>query len=412
MREMPPEHPITAALHQKIDNSVTRPVVTPLYQNSAFTADSPYFYSRKNNPNCEELERVVACLEGNSPAITVTTGMAAISLVTSLLSPGDHLVVNHLIYGCSYKYFQRLRRSRDLRLTVLDLSRPSELDKMPEDVRMVFFETPTNPFLESISIASVAERAKALNPSALVVVDNTWATPLFQKPIEHGADVSLYSATKYFSGHSDVMGGVLVVKTSELADRLREERFYSGAILDPHSAWLLRRSLQTFPLRMREHQRTTTIMAKFLEGLPQIARVYQPNVDGRQLSGYGGILFCDLRRDLAPRYLELAKKLRLFDTGTAMACVTSMIAQPYSGSHASMTPDEKAAMGLDEGLIRLCFGMEDVDDLKRDLVESLESIDELAELAAEKERWKEHRTREGKSTREGNSTREASGVRE
>ncbi len=369
------DDPLTAALHQKIDNSITRPVVTPLYQNSAFTADSPYFYTRLNNPNCEELEQVVACFEEASHAITVTTGMAAISLASRLLAPGDHVVLNSLIYGCTYKFFQRLSRSLNLKITVLDLSQPASLQKIPADVRMVFFETPTNPFLKSISISAVAQRAKALNPSSLIVVDNTWATPMFQKPLQHGADISLYSATKYFSGHSDVMGGVVVVDRQDLAEQLRDERFYSGAILDPHSAWLIRRSMQTFALRMQSHQDSTSLLAKWLESLPQIIRVYQPHVDGRQLTGYGGILFCDLRQDLVERYTEFSQALRLFDTGTAMACVTSMVAQPYSGSHASMSADEKAEMGLGKELIRLCFGLENIEDLKRDIQNALEKID-------------------------------------
>ncbi len=369
------DDPLTTALHQKIDNSITRPVVTPLYQNSAFTADSPYFYTRLNNPNCEELEQVVACFEEASHAITVTTGMAAISLASRLLAPGDHVVLNSLIYGCTYKFFQRLSRSLNLKITVLDLSQPASLQKIPADVRMVFFETPTNPFLKSISISAVAQRAKALNPSSLIVVDNTWATPMFQKPLQHGADISLYSATKYFSGHSDVMGGVVVVDRQDLAEQLRDERFYSGAILDPHSAWLIRRSMQTFALRMQSHQDSTSLLAKWLESLPQIIRVYQPHVDGRQLTGYGGILFCDLRQDLVERYTEFAQALRLFDTGTAMACVTSMVAQPYSGSHASMSADEKAEMGLGKELIRLCFGLENIEDLKRDIQNALEKID-------------------------------------
>ncbi len=369
------DDPLTTALHQKIDNSITRPVVTPLYQNSAFTADSPYFYTRLNNPNCEELEQVVACFEEASHAITVTTGMAAISLASRLLAPGDHVVLNSLIYGCTYKFFQRLSRSLNLKITVLDLSQPASLQKIPADVRMVFFETPTNPFLKSISISAVAQRAKALNPSSLIVVDNTWATPMFQKPLQHGADISLYSATKYFSGHSDVMGGVVVVDRQDLAEQLRDERFYSGAILDPHSAWLIRRSMQTFALRMQSHQDSTSLLAKWLESLPQIIRVYQPHVDGRQLTGYGGILFCDLRQDLVERYTEFSQALRLFDTGTAMACVTSMVAQPYSGSHASMSADEKAEMGLGKELIRLCFGLENIEDLKRDIQNALEKID-------------------------------------
>ena len=369
------DDPLTAALHQKIDNSITRPVVTPLYQNSAFTADSPYFYTRLNNPNCEELEQVVACFEEASHGITVTTGMAAISLASRLLAPGDHVVLNSLIYGCTYKFFQRLSRSLNLKITVLDLSQPASLQKIPADVRMVFFETPTNPFLKSISISAVAQRAKALNPSSLIVVDNTWATPIFQKPLQHGADISLYSATKYFSGHSDVMGGVVVVDRQDLAEQLRDERFYSGAILDPHSAWLIRRSMQTFALRMQSHQDSTSLLAKWLKSLPQITRVYQPHVDGRQLTGYGGILFCDLRQDLVERYTEFSQALRLFDTGTAMACVTSMVAQPYSGSHASMSADEKAEMGLGKELIRLCFGLENIEDLKRDIQNALEKID-------------------------------------
>ena len=369
------DDPLTAALHQKIDNSITRPVVTPLYQNSAFTADSPYFYTRLNNPNCEELEQVVACFEEASHGITVTTGMAAISLASRLLAPGDHVVLNSLIYGCTYKFFQRLSRSLNLKITVLDLSQPASLQEIPADVRMVFFETPTNPFLKSISISAVAQRAKALNPSSLIVVDNTWATPMFQKPLQHGADISLYSATKYFSGHSDVMGGVVVVDRQDLAEQLRDERFYSGAILDPHSAWLIRRSMQTFALRMQSHQDSTSLLAKWLKSLPQITRVYQPHVDGRQLTGYGGILFCDLRQDLVERYTEFSQALRLFDTGTAMACVTSMVAQPYSGSHASMSADEKAEMGLGKELIRLCFGLENIEDLKRDIQNALEKID-------------------------------------
>ena len=369
------DDPLTAALHQKIDNAVTRPVVTPLYQNSAFTADSPYFYTRLNNPNCEELEQVVACFEEASHAITVTTGMAAISLTSRLLAPGDHVVLNSLIYGCTYKFFQRLRKSLNLKITVLDLSQPASLQKIPADVRMVFFETPTNPFLKSVSISAVAQQAKALNPSSLVVVDNTWASPVFQKPLQHGADISLYSATKYFSGHSDVMGGVVVVDRQDLAEQLRDERFYSGAILDPHSAWLIRRSMQTFALRMQAHQQSTSVLASWLESLPQITRVYQPHVDGHQLTGYGGILFCDLRQDLVDRYVEFSQALRLFDTGTAMACVTSMVAQPYSGSHASMSDEEKAEMGLGKGLIRLCFGLENIDDLKRDIQNALEEID-------------------------------------
>ncbi len=373
----PPESAdaVTQALHERIDNAKTHPVVTPLYQASAFKADSPYFYTRHSNPNFEELERVVARFEECSHALSVTTGMAAISIVCRLLRPGDHLVVNSLIYGCSYKYFQRLQQSLGLRLTVLDLTERASLDRLPSDVGMVVLETPTNPFLKTIDIAAVAARTKSLNPSALVVVDNTWATPVFQQPLQHGADISLYSATKYFSGHSDVMGGVVAVDRDDLAEQLREERFYSGAILDPHSAWLLRRSMQTFALRMQAHQQSTAALAQWLRTTPQIKQVYLPTVNGEQLRGYGGIVFCSLRDDLAARYTEFAQALKWFDTGTGMACVTSMVAQPFSGSHASLSSHEKTQMGIDQGLVRLCFGLESVDDLKNDLRRALQQID-------------------------------------
>jgi cystathionine gamma-lyase/cystathionine gamma-lyase/homocysteine desulfhydrase len=178
------------------------------------------------------------------------------------------------------------------------------------------------------------------------------------------------------SGHSDVMGGVLLTNRDDLADAFRQERFYSGAILDPYAAWLLRRSMQTFGVRLARQATTTAEMREFLAELPQVQNVYYPDVDGRQLRGYGGILFIELRPDLVPRYGELLSALRYFGSGTGMACVTSMIAQPYTGSHASMTDAEKEQMGLSRGLVRLCFGLEEPDDLRHDLREALASIDQ------------------------------------
>jgi cystathionine beta-lyase/cystathionine gamma-synthase len=227
-----------------------------------------------------------------------------------------------------------------LNLQILDLSIPDSLEKL-ESPRMVIFETPTNPFLKTIDIEAVAKKAKAANPDALVVVDNTWATPLFQHPLEFGADISLHSATKYFSGHSDVMGGILLTDRDDLQDVLRNARFYHGAVLDPHSAWLLCRSMQTFSVRMRHHYVAAADVKEFLTRLPQIRRVYYPRIDGRQLTGYGGLIFFDIRADLVEQYQQFTRALKLFGTGTGMACVTSMVAQPYTGSHASMTADKK-----------------------------------------------------------------------
>lgn len=366
--------PISQLLHHRIDCTGAAPSVTPLFQSSAFEAGSPFFYTRKANPNTVELEQVFALLEGAAHATAFATGMAALHSVLELLRPGDALVINRLIYGCSYKAFQRAAERKNLDLHVLDLSNEAGLAQIPPGVAMVIFETPTNPFLESIDIAAVAARARALNPDALIVVDNTWATPLYQKPLAHGADLSVHSATKYVSGHSDVMGGFVLTDSPRLAEEMAANRFYGGAVMDPHAGWLLRRSLQTFGIRMERHAQTTREMAAFLADLPGVARVFYPAIDGHQMTGYGGIVFVLPDEELGDCYARLAERLALFGTGTGMACVTSMIAQPFNGSHASLADPEKTEMGLTPRLVRLCFGLENPEDLKQDLAAAFASI--------------------------------------
>lgn len=367
-------HPETAALHHRVDTAAALPTVTPVYQTSAFEAGSPYFYTRKDNPNVAELEGALARLEGAPHAIATTCGMSALALALSLLPRGARLVVHRLVYGCSMKLFQRLTQRLGATLDVVDLSDPSVLERLRQETSMVLFETPTNPFLHTLDIRRIATAARAANPDALVVVDNTWATSLFQRPLDHGADVSLHSATKFVSGHSDVMGGLLLARDATLAEAIRSERFYTGAILDPHSAWLLRRSLQTLPLRMQAHVATTRRLSSFLADRPEVAEVFLPTLDDTQLRGYGGILFFRLAPAVSGGYDALASRLALFSTGTAMACVTSMIAQPFSGSHASLTAEEKAAMGLGPDLVRLCFGLERTEDLEADLADALDGL--------------------------------------
>lgn len=369
----------TRALHTRVDINNSLPSVTPLFQNSAFQTGSPYFYTRKNNPNCEELERMIAILENSRFALSVTTGMSALSSVLTLLSPEDTIVVNKDTYGCSYKFFFRVAERLKGRVVVLDLSLDREIDKIPEGTRLVILETPTNPFLKTITISKVSQVLKKRSKRGLLVVDNTWATPLFQKPLNFGADISLHSATKYFGGHSDVMGGLIATNDETLDDHLRQERFFAGHILDPHSAWLIVRSMQTFALRMREHEKVTLEMKAFLEKLPQVKKVYYPEIDGKQMTGYGSIVFFELREDLAHLYSQFSRALKLFTTGTGMAAVTSMVAQPFTGSHASMTPAEKEAMGLKESLVRLCFGFENPDDLKKDLIQAFRVIESITQ---------------------------------
>jgi cystathionine beta-lyase/cystathionine gamma-synthase len=210
-------HPVTRAIRHRIPQDGVEAAVTPLYQNSAFSADSPYFYTRKANPNCVEWEQCVALLESAAYGISTTTGMSAITLALSLIPVGGTLVVHRHLYGCSLKHFHRMAERGLFQVQVLDLTSAGESTRhWPDRVDMVLFETPTNPFLYTVGIASICKEVKALNPNALVVVDNTWATPLNQQPLMHGADISLHSATKFLSGHSDVMGGILLTQSPDI----------------------------------------------------------------------------------------------------------------------------------------------------------------------------------------------------
>jgi cystathionine gamma-lyase/homocysteine desulfhydrase len=362
----------TKSIHARVDTSKAFPAATPIFQNSAFESQSEFFYSRKNNPNVDELETAVKLLEGTKYGLATTTGMSAINLVLSLLKPGQKLLVNKHVYGCSFKMFQWHCQQYQIELLIADLC-DDVYGNIP-DVDMVFFETPTNPFLFTIDIEDVSTNFKAKNKDCIIVVDNTWATPLYQSPCSLGADISLHSATKYISGHSDVMGGILLMDNNKIETELRERRFYVGANLDPHSAWLLRRSLQTLEIRLEKQGKSTSEIATFLETRPEVERVYYPKVDGLQLKKYATLVFFDLKDALVENYPKFYSALKLFSTGTGMACVTSMVAQPYTGSHASMDVDEKKDMGLSPKTIRLSFGLEDSEDLITDLINGFENF--------------------------------------
>lgn len=365
---------ITRALRHRVATAEAKPAVTPLFQSSAFEAGSEYFYTRKDNPNVREFEEAVALLEEAAHGLAVSTGMMAITMAANLVPIGRRVIVHKHVYGCTLQHLQRLAAKGYFELSIADLMDPAELDGIGEDCGLVLFETPTNPFLYTIDIAKVSAAVHARSGDALVVVDNTWATPLFQQPLKLGADISLHSATKYLSGHSDVMGGVILTDDGALAAELRDERFYAGCGLDPHSAWLLRRSLLTYPTRMQAHADVTRDLVRFLEARPEVQEVCYPDVDGRQLLDYGCIVFFRLADTLADRYEDFRDALALFQTGTGMAAVTSMVAQPWSGSHASLSDADKRAMGLGPELVRLCFGLENPDDLRRDLAAAFDSL--------------------------------------
>lgn len=363
----PAPDPRTALIHHRTHYADADPSVTPLFQSSAFERGSPYFYTRKNNPNVAELEECVALIEGAAHGVALACGMAAIKVCLDIVRPGQTIVLHELVYGCTARAVDRHCNRLGITLVVADITAPEFSYAALDDVGLVLFETPTNPFLRSVDIADQVRRAKAAHPGCRVAVDNTWATSLYQQPLKLGADISLQSATKYLSGHSDVMGGLLLTDDPELAQFARDERFYSGLLIDPFAAWLLRRSLQTLAIRLEAQGAATLRVRDYLATVPEIETVYFPDIDGEQLTGYAGIVFVQLEKNSPISFEDIVDRLNYFGSGTGMACVSSMIAQPYTGSHASMTDAEKSAIGLDHGLVRLCIGLEPPDALIADL---------------------------------------------
>lgn len=261
-----------------------------------------------------------------------------------------------------------------IKLDILDLTNKNSYQEILKNkYDMCFFETPTNPFLYSIDILKVSNICKLNNKDCLIIVDNTWATPICQKPLDFEADIVVYSGTKYFSGHSDVMAGFLTTNKTELYEKLLELRFYGGFILVPFHAWLIRRSLQTFNIRIKQQHETTLKLIDKLKKCDFIRKIYYPTIDGKQLTNYGGIIFVEVDDQIVNNYSKILEKIKLFGTGTGMACVTSMIAQPYTGSHASLSEKEKSKMGITPNLIRLCFGLEDPEDLYEDLLNAFKN---------------------------------------
>ena len=367
----------TALVRHKHDYSAARPVATPIFQTSAFRSGDPHFYTRSSNPNFCEMEEILVALEKTpaAQAVLLSSGMAAIAATLSLLKPGDQLVVCELIYGCSYRLFSDFCEHLNIDLVLADLTDPVVQKKViTSETSMVFFETPTNPFLKTINIQDVSDRLHQLNPEGIVVVDNTWATPLNQKPLQFGADIAVYSGSKFFGGHSDLIIGAVTTRHAELGKKLKAYRFYHGALPDPFGAWLLRRSMQTLGIRLERHKRNSELIAQYLRQNAHVSHVYLPEIDGKQLTDYGCLLFMDVKTDEHAQINAFMDALTLFDQGTPMASVASAVANPFYGSHLSMSPEEKERIGLDEFVVRLSIGLEEPDDLIADLEQAFSRV--------------------------------------
>ncbi len=373
----------TRAIHvgQEADEA-TGATIVPVYQTVTFSQEEVgrhkgFEYSRSGNPTRAALEQCLASLEGGRFGFAYGSGMAAIHGAMQLLSAGDHVVVADDLYGGSYRLFDAVMPRYGLRFSYVDATRPEEIDKAFEPAtRMLWIESPTNPMLRLVDLAACAEIARS--HGARLVVDNTFATPFLQNPLALGAQVVVHSTTKYIGGHSDVIGGCVVVDDEEMAATLQFTRNATGGVPGPWDAWLTLRGAKTLALRMRQHEANARRVAEFLVERPEVASVYYPGLPDhpghqlakKQMRGFGGMVTLDVRGG-EPAARALCAATRLFALGESLGGVESLIGYPWSMSHAAFPPEEKRRKGITEGTVRLSVGIEHAYDLCADLEQAL-----------------------------------------
>ncbi|MCB9683329.1 MAG: PLP-dependent transferase [Alphaproteobacteria bacterium] len=373
-----PDALATRAIHGgQHHEPVTGAVMQPVFQTSTYAQTWParhtgYEYSRTQNPTREALERCVASLEEGAEGIAFGSGLAATEAVLHLLPPGAHVICGDDVYGGTYRLFTKVMAHRNLRFTFVDLTGTPADDAIPADADLVWLESPTNPLLKVADIAAIAARCKAVG--ALLAVDNTFATPVFQRPLTLGADLVVHSTTKYLNGHSDVVGGVAVARTAALGERMHFIQNAVGAVCGPWDAFLVLRGIKTLAVRMARHQDNARQVVDWLVRHPEVKRVHYPMWEGdpghavasRQMSGFGGMISFVLDADLA-RAEKVCASTRLFTLAESLGGVESLIELPASMTHASVPEADRRARGIEDGLIRLSVGIEDVGDLLADL---------------------------------------------
>ncbi|HHY59978.1 MAG TPA: aminotransferase class I/II-fold pyridoxal phosphate-dependent enzyme [Clostridia bacterium] len=341
-----------------------------------------YVYTRGNNPTLRLLEEKVALLEEGTDAVAFSSGMAAISSVLlSLLEPGDTVVAHRTVYGSSYSVLSQVLPRYGIACRFLDLTKRESLaENMSERVKVIYFETPANPNLEIIDIAQVSALAQPWG--AKVVVDNTFATPYFQKPLTLGADVVVHSATKYISGHGDVLGGLAVSRDLEYIHRLKFGYLCElGGVMSPFNGWLLLRGLKTLGLRMERHERNAFEVARFLLYHPKVTAVHYPGLPRfpgyetakRQMTGFGGMLSFEVRGGLAPAR-KLVNSLRLIKLAVSLGDAETLVEHPASMTHRGYPRETLEQFGLTESMIRLSLGLEDPEDIIADLEQALAQV--------------------------------------
>ena len=377
-------HKDTLAIHAGQEpDPTTGAIMTPIFQTSTYVQSSPgvhkgYEYSRTQNPTRHALEACIAAVENGKHGIAFASGCATTDAVLHLLSAGDHVVACDDLYGGTYRLFTKVLARFGIEFTFADLSDPASLRQhLRPNTKMLWLETPTNPMLKLVDIAALSEIAHAAG--ALVVVDNTFMSPIFQTPLDHGADIVVHSTTKFINGHSDVVGGIAVTRDEGLAQQLHFLQNSIGAIPGPMDCFLVLRGIKTLGVRMRQHAANAEKVVALLEAHPAVETVTWPfspshpqyELAKRQMTGGGGMITCVMRGGLKAA-TTLLEQTRLFALAESLGGVESLIEHPAVMTHASIPADIRAQLGISDGLIRLSVGIEDADDLLADLTRALD----------------------------------------
>jgi cystathionine gamma-lyase/cystathionine beta-lyase/cystathionine gamma-lyase/homocysteine desulfhydrase len=375
----------TTAIHAGQEpDATTGAVSVPIYQTSTYAQEGlgkhkGFEYARTQNPTRLALEQNIAALEGARFGYAFASGMAAIDATLRLVKAGDHVVVSDNTYGGTYRLFSRVLANYGIEFTYVDTSDASNVEAAIRDnTRMVFVETPTNPVMMVTDLQAVSDIAHARG--ARVVCDNTFLSPYLQRPLEFGVDIVLHSTTKYLNGHSDSVGGVVVLNDEQDAEWIKFIQNSAGAILSPFDSWLIMRGTKTLALRMEQHDRNGRAVAAFLEENPKVQKLYYPgslshrqhDLAKRQQRGFGGMVSFDVGSlENARAVLE---GVRLCTLAESLGAVETLISHPATMTHASVLPETRARLGITDGLVRISVGLEDVDDIIADLDQALGKI--------------------------------------
>ena len=369
----------TLAIHAgQHPDPVTGAVMTPIYLTSTYVQSSPgehkgYEYSRTHNLTRHALQDCLAALEGATHGLAFASGLAATDALLHLLDAGDHVVYSDDVYGGTFRLFDKVFKRHGLSFTPVDASDPANVERaMTPRTRMVWLESPTNPMLKIADLAAIAAIARARGATS--VVDNTFATPFFQRPLALGIDVVCHSTTKYLNGHSDVVGGAVLTSDAALYQRIQFLQNAVGGVPSPMDSFLVMRGLKTLHVRMERHQQNAFRIARFLEGHDQVEKVTYPGLPShpqhalaaRQMTGFGGMLTFVVKGGL-PAARAFLSSLRLFALAESLGGVESLIEHPAIMTHASVPPETRASLGIDDGFIRVSVGIENADDLLEDL---------------------------------------------